>query len=180
MTEGYREGEPCMRCQGRCCRTMGCSLSPEDMIRALQDRPATRENIETLLQECNYAIDSFQNGGHAFYYLRMRHKCFTFIGVDAMGECSMLTEHGCSLSFEDRPKGGRMLEARENGGCEQHYTREMMIADWNPYQDILDSIWKAWHDRMEREGIFDRCEEEYMQFQMARRTGSRGDAVRLT
>ena len=104
MTEGYREGELCMRCQGRCCRTMGCSLSPEDMIRALKDRSATWENIETLLQECNYAIDSFQNGGHAFYFLRMRHKCFTFIGVDAMGECSMLTEHGCSLPYEDRPK----------------------------------------------------------------------------
>lgn len=178
MTEGYRNGELCVCCQGRCCRTMGCSLSPEDMIHALQGRPATRENVEDLLQKGNYAIDSFQNGGHSFYYLRMRHKCFTFIGVDAMGECSMLTENGCSLSFEDRPKGGRMLEAREDGCCVQHYTQEMMIADWSPYQKILGGIWQDWYARMEQEGIFDQCEEAYMQFQMARR--SRGDAVRLT
>ena len=178
MADGYRNSAPCVRCQGRCCRTMGCSLSPEDMIRALQDRPATRESVEELLQEGNFAIDSFQSGGHAFYYLRMQHKCFTFIGVDAMGECSMLTENGCSLAFEDRPKGGRMLEARENGDCVQHYTQEMMIADWSPYQEILDHIWKEWHDRLERDGVFDRCEEEYMQFQIAQR--SRGGAVRLT
>lgn len=170
MTEGYRADELCVQCQGRCCRTMGCSLEPEDMIRMLKGRPLTMDNLEELLQKENFAIDSFQIGGHVFYYMRMRHKCFTFIGVDAMGECIMLTDTGCSLAFEDRPKGGRMLEARKDGGCVQHYTQEMMIADWSPYQELLGEIWANWHERMEREGVFDRCEEEYMQFQMAQRS----------
>lgn len=178
MTEGYRSDDLCAQCKGRCCKTMGCSLAPADMIHALEDKAVTQENVEDLLQKGDYAIDSFQTGGHAFYYLRMRHKCFTFIGVDAMGECIMLTETGCKLAFGDRPKGGRMLEASADGRCAQHYTQEMMIEDWSPYQGILKNIWCDWHERMEREGVFDRCEEEYMQFQMAQRR--RSSEERLT
>ena len=148
---------------------MGCSLEPEDMIRAMESREMTRENAEFLLQNGQFAIDSFHLGGQAFYYLRMKHKCFTFIGVDAMGECIALTDSGCSLAFKDRPKGGRMLEGREGGGCVQHYTQEMMIADWEPYQAMLESIWTDWHDKFERDGVFDKCEEEYMQYQMRSR-----------
>ena len=53
-----------------------------------------------------------------------------------------------------------------------------MIEDWSPYQGILRNIWCDWHERMEREGVFDRCEEEYMQFQMAQRR--RSSEERLT
>lgn len=170
MEEGFLSDKICAQCQGRCCKTMGCSLAPQDMLDALQRSAVTSDSLEGLLQQSGkYAIDSFQIRGKAFYYLRMRHKCFTFIGVDAMGECIALTEQGCSLSFEDRPKGGRMLEGRENGGCIQHYTQEMMIAEWEPYQNILKLIWNRWYDEFEKEGIFDRCEEEYMQYQMKKR-----------
>lgn len=168
MAEGFLSDNVCARCQGRCCKTMGCSLEPEDMHKALKGRAATRENVESILQNGQFAIDSFQVEGRTFYFLRMKHKCFTFIGVDAMGECVALTDHGCSLTFEDRPKGGRMLEGREDGGCTQHYMQEMMIADWKPYQELLKSIWANWHDRFEAEGVFDRCEEDYMQYQMSK------------
>ena len=169
MAEGFLSDNICAECKGRCCKTMGCSLEPEDMIRALESREITRENVEYLLQNGQFAIDSFHLGGRTFYYLRMKHKCFTFIGVDAMGECIALNDSGCGLAFEDRPKGGRMLEGRENGGCMQHYTQEMMIADWKPYQSVLESIWTDWHDKFERDGVFDKCEEEYMQYQMRSR-----------
>ena len=170
MVEGFLSDRICEQCQGRCCKTMGCSLAPQDMLDALKGNAVTSESLERLLQQSGrYAIDSFQTGGRAFYYLRMRHKCFTFIGVDAMGECIALTKQGCSLAFEDRPKGGRMLEGQENGGCIQHYTQEMMIAEWEPYQNILKAIWDRWHDKFEKGGIFDQCEEEYMQYQMKKR-----------
>lgn len=169
MRDGFLTDNICAQCRGRCCKTMGCSLEPEDMIRALKGGAVTRENLEQLLQNGQFAIDSFQIGGRAFYYLRMKHKCFTFIGVDAMGECISLTDEGCGLLFEDRPKGGRMLEGKENGGCVQHYTQEMMIADWGPWQDMLKEIWDEWFDKFERDGVFDQCEEDYMQYQMRKR-----------
>lgn len=172
MTEGFLSDSICAGCGGRCCKTMGCSLAPEDMLKASEGRETTRDNVEYLLQNGQFAIDSFQVGGRPFYFLRMKHKCFTFIGVDAMGECTALTDVGCSLAFEDRPKGGRMLEGREDGRCTQHYTQEMMIADWQPYQELLQSIWTDWYDRFEKDGVFDRCEEDYMQYQMRQRAAS--------
>ena len=30
-TDGYRPGEECSHCKGRCCREKGCSLAPSDL-----------------------------------------------------------------------------------------------------------------------------------------------------
>ena len=220
MKNGYEDIEVCKSCGGACCRSTGCSLAPEDMLReisewkkehedevykdeAYKDKeridkkqvdkvdvdlkceyvergyeqsstiPPSKSQIEAWLQESHCAIDSFTGDTGPCYYIRMRHKCFTFIGVDAMGECIALTEQGCSLSFEKRPKGGRYLEGRADRHCQQHYTREQMIEDWRPYQQMLREIWDIWHDRLEKEGVFDRCEEEYMHYQMEKRKRER-------
>lgn len=189
------EEEICKECKGNCCRSMGCSLSPEDMIRGIRaqqemagaegmqhtnieemkeeeftsEKEPDIEEIENWLINSNCALDSFGYPGGRLLYVRMRHKCFTFIGVDAMGECAALTDTGCLLSYEDRPKGGRMLIASEDHRCTQKYTREMMVEDWIPYQEQLKQIWKKWYEKFTQDGTFDRCEEEYMKFQRARR-----------
>ena len=158
----------CAECKGHCCSSMGCSLSPEDLHRALGTDSYDRESVLSLLQNGDYAIDSFSFQGKRFYFLRMKHKCFTFIGIDAMGECVALTETGCRLSYENRPKGGRYLEAKKNRQCIQHYTREDMIADWTPYQSVLSSIWDEYYQKFLSDGTFDTCEENYMNYQRAK------------
>ncbi len=195
------EAEICKECKGNCCRSTGCSLSPEDMIRGIRAQKGTTgeettqqgyiekgimtkapaaeeitsekepdiEEVENWLINSNCALDSFGYPGGRLLYVRMRHKCFTFIGVDAMGECAALTDTGCLLSYEDRPKGGRMLIASEDHRCTQKYTREMMVEDWMPYQEQLKQIWKKWYEKFTKDGTFDRCEEEYMKLQRARR-----------
>ena len=53
-TDGYRPGEECSHCKGRCCREKGCSLAPSDLERAIETRSLTgneREKILSLLQE---------------------------------------------------------------------------------------------------------------------------------
>ena len=193
MDNGYESAEVCRVCGGACCKANGCSLAPEDMLRELAEWKAKQEDggetrkgrdavlekqqsglpqrtwLERWLQASQCAIDSFTGQSGPCYYIRMRHKCFTFIGVDAMGECIALTDRGCSLSYERRPRGGRYLEGRQDRRCLQHYTREQMETDWSPYQQLLSEIWDRWHDRLEREGVFDRCEEEYMRWQRERR-----------
>ncbi|MCM1102524.1 MAG: hypothetical protein NC409_00300 [Clostridium sp.] len=108
-----------------------------------------------------YAIEYVSTPQGACFYLRMRHKCYTFIGVDAMGECAALGDHGCLLSVEERPKGGRMLKSSPDRHCVQHYTVGQMCADWQPYQELLLSIYRKWHARMTDDGTFDRCDEAY-------------------
>ena len=63
--EGYKPGEECAICKGKCCKEKGCSLSPEDMWRALgyekMQSSVTKEELLTLLvpKEGRYAIDYF-------------------------------------------------------------------------------------------------------------------------
>lgn len=134
-------------------------------LKIMKQRKKNCEAVLLLLQKESgnmlYAIDYFNMGGKPVFYLRMRHKCHTFIGVDAMGECIALSEDGCRLEEDQRPKGGRFLESSPDGHCVQHYTREMMESDWKPYQKILSSIWEEYESRFQKDGTFDRCEEAY-------------------
>lgn len=102
-TDGYRPGEECSHCKGRCCREKGCSLAPSDLERAIETRGLTgnkREKILSLLQEDGnlYAIDRFHLERKEIYYMRMRHHAYTFVGEDAIGICAALTAAGCILS----------------------------------------------------------------------------------
>ena len=156
----------CGDCKGHCCSTLGCMLSSADLLHLLGRSTADREHMLGLLKERPIAIDRFADPRGYFYYLRMRHKCFTFIGVDAMGECMALSESGCTLPFEKRPYGGRMLEAMPDRRCVQHYTCAEMITDWLPYQSVLSSIWQEYEKQFEEDGTFDACEEAWKQYQM--------------
>lgn len=189
--DGYKPGAECAECKGRCCREKGCSLSPADMLAALRnlagqnivgqcaeamEAPSTetaslREQLLALLTvpEGLYAIDCFQEKAGTFYYLRMRHKCYTFIGVDAIGECIALTREGCSLSEAERPKGGRFLESVPNRQCIQHYTREEMLTDWAPFQEILTSIWQEYYEKFMADGTFDKCDDAYFAWMRTQR-----------
>lgn len=116
-----------------------------------------------------YAIDYFNLSGVPVFYLRMRHKCHTFIGVDAMGECIALAEDGCMLDIGRRPKGGRFLKSSPDGHCVQNYTKEMMEKEWKPYQKVLSMIWKEYEDRFRGDGTFERCEEAYFAWMRSQR-----------
>lgn len=171
---GFEPGPECRECKGKCCREKGCSLSPEDMLKELERRtqiPAEQlkkqDSLGGMLLEMLkddkglYAIDFFLNGNVPLYYLRMRHKCYTFIGIDAMGECVALTKDGCCLTKEQRPKGGRFLKSSPQGECRQFYTKEMMEEDWKPYQQILSCIWKQYEAQFQEDGTFKRCDDAY-------------------
>jgi len=176
--DGYKPGEECSLCKGRCCRERGCSLSPQDMWQALnqraelldlgktEDRAGLKEELLQLLKQPEglYALDFFSEKSGPCYYLRMRHKCYTFIGVDAIGECVALTKSGCGLNEEQRPKGGRYLESKPGGGCVQHYTREQMCEDWAPYTELLKEIWEEYYTQFQQDGTFERCDNAYFEW----------------
>lgn len=172
--EGYAPGTECAECKGRCCRENGCCLSPDDLFRALKknhqelkfERMLSKELKEyllALLKDENglYAIDRAVSLEGPFYYLRMRHKCYTFVGVDAMGECVALTETGCILPEEERPKGGRFLKSSPDRKCIQMYTAEEMYRDWKPYGKILSEIYLTYEEIFKEDGTFDACDAAY-------------------
>lgn len=129
-----------------------------------QDVIPERGALLALLQDQEkglYAIEYVSTPQGACFYVRMRHKCYTFIGVEAMGECAALCENGCMFSMEERPKGGRMLKSSPDRRCVQHYTARQIAADWEPYQELLSGIYREYAVRMRDDGTFDRCDEDY-------------------
>lgn len=168
-TEAYPPKTVCATCGGHCCKTMGCSLAAGDLLRYLGRDTLDRQRLLKALEEHHLAIDRMSGPEGYWYFLRMQNKCFTFIGVDAFGECYALGENGCQLTEEERPWGGRSLEAVQPGCCVQHYTKDQMQADWRPYRRLLQSVWEEFEPQMTADGTFDRCEEAYMQWQMEQR-----------
>lgn len=172
----YPPGEECAQCGGRCCKEHGCVLAPEDLLRALAGKEPDAESLSALLQDGKkgmYAIEYLSAPQGVFFYVRMRHKCYTFIGVDAMGECVALGDNGCLLPMEERPKGGRMLKSSPDRRCVQYYTVEQMYADWQPYQELLGRLYREWHARMTKDGTFDRCDEAYFAWLREKGTASK-------
>lgn len=130
----------CTSCGGFCCKSMGCGISPEDIISVDYD------TIKKLLDTGFVSIDCCSDEDEEEYcntlFLRMRN-----IGADAIdisadcGMCSILTQTGCSLDFEYRPKNGRTLSLcfSEDANTKQ-YNKLDCIKDWYQYNDILLKI----------------------------------------
>lgn len=138
--------EICSKCGGRCCKSSGCELSPEDIKGGV-----TKENIMLLLNTGNYSIDWWEGNpfdendysiSHSFF---LRTRCRDSEIVDPIlypKPCILLEEgKGCKLAFEERPKAGRALEPRE-GRCISHYGKQQASQDWYKYNDILREIVK--------------------------------------
>ena len=163
----YYPGKECSICKGRCCKEHGCALAPTDLFHLLNKTEINRDDILNLLtREDSYlAIDHFQSyDSGVIYYLRVRHKCYTFIGIDAIGECLLLTDNGCSLPIKDRPFGGKSLISSADFHCLQEYDEEKMTKDWLPYQEILSSIWQEYFDKFTEDGTFDKCDNAYFEY----------------
>ena len=62
------------------------------------------------------------------------------------GVCILLTEDGCPLSFEERPKGARLLIPSANK-CKSLYTKEDCCIDWIKYHDILEDLHDYYLDK---------------------------------
>lgn len=170
LLQGYRPGDECTICKGRCCKERGCVLSPEDLSReelvALEAEGSAyrmlsgTDNANADLQR-QYAIDVTYTPDGRLYYLRMRTKCYTFVGIEGFGECSALTDEGCSLEYERRPKGGRMLKSSQDYHCRQEYGIDDMCADWKPYQRVLSKVYEKYAVILEEDGTIEKCEREY-------------------
>ena len=54
--------------------------------------------------------------------------------------CILLTDKGCMLSEDERPKGGKELIPLETGSCIPAYTYREAVEEWMKYQKILEDL----------------------------------------
>ena len=147
MSERIENKELCSKCKGVCCKRAGCHLSPDDVIKLKGS--ITRIGLYELLKTGNYSIDwwdgfevkkdNFHGKG---YYLRMRHVGANIIDPSWGGVCVLLTDNGCPLSYDNRPKSGRLLVPDKNYNCITPYSKYDSVCDWYKYWKILNELVK--------------------------------------
>ena len=137
--EENNESPLCKDC-GRCCSRMGCHLSPKDV------KDKTVEGLIKLIEESECIGTDWWEGDlngmndySKIYYLRAKHKDEPVVFGSYGGTCVLLTETGCMLPFEYRPRGARLLIpcAEE---CIVEYSKYDAVEEWREYQDVLQKV----------------------------------------
>lgn len=148
--ENNENRELCAKCGGECCKSMGCTFSPNDFKEEI-----TKNSMIKLLETGLVSIDCYDgdptkdendySGDYInAYYPRIRNLPTKFSQAELVeyswsGQCGLLKEDGCRLSFEYRPYQAKVLIPNENG-CECAYSKQKCAIDWLPYHDIFEDI----------------------------------------
>lgn len=131
----------CSKCKGFCCKKYSGGFAPDDF-----KEPITLDFLTTLFDTGLYSIDCYE--GHIqplpedqynAFFIRPRHKDATVIDYSWGGECVLLTDEGCSLSFEERPLQCKSLKPMKNkdSQCVSDISKFEIAKLWIPYNDII-------------------------------------------
>lgn len=141
MENEFENKNLCSSCKGMCCNRMGCAFSTDDF------KEISFEFLKSEIEKGFISIDWWegdidnQNKYDRVYFLRMRNKNSHIVDPSWGGKgCILLTENGCPLSLENRPKEARLLEPKENRNCISHYPKEEYVRDWRKFYDILSAL----------------------------------------
>jgi hypothetical protein len=144
--------ELCKNCGGLCCHAMGCHISPFDL------KEISTEFIIRLIDESgcisidwwdgNPITDDGNRDVHG-YFLRMKHKDAKVIDASYGDVCGLLSDTGCPVSFEYRPKGARELIPSAESGCIVGYSKQQCAIDWFQYHDIMEEVYEYYMQKDE-------------------------------
>jgi len=133
--------EVCASCKGVCCKMCGCHFSPDDFT------DLSFNGLKNELDLGHISIDVVF--GEQFYLdrnnliLRMRNKdrnVYDPITSRRDTECSLLTETGCLLPYEERPSGGRLLVPNLTHNCRTNYGISDCSKEWGYFQKVLTEL----------------------------------------
>lgn len=132
--------EMCSACGGDCCKYYAGFVSPHDIAEPFE------QNLAAMLAS-DYCIDPWEGDldgpGELSQILmvRPRHTNAPDELFDSSwgGVCSMLTDKGCKLSYENRPKVCRELVPNYEFRSKQHkcvgMSKHDSAKEWRPFQD---------------------------------------------
>lgn len=136
----------CSSCRGLCCKRYPGLLHPDQLDEI------TEESL-TKLVESGFQFDYWEGNltGYPehdnirFYFVRPATVRSRGKIIDASwgGQCTFLTNEGCTFKFEDRPQMCQDLEPIENLKCklkEGALTKEDYVMAWLPYNSIIENV----------------------------------------
>lgn len=133
--ETYKATRVCKLCKGWCCSFYGCHYSPYDFPEISFD--ALKKEIE----KGKISIDWWEAEPRE-YFLRARHIGEPVVCGSWGGICVNLTDTGCSLSWEERPLGGKALKPGKSlrDECKTSYSKETCKNEWQKHAAVLREL----------------------------------------
>lgn len=148
------ESALCSECGGACCnRSPGC-VFPQDLS-PIFDVKEIRRKLEGMLRS-HYCLDFWEGRSQIedvigedqiAYFVRPRIKFARDRLIDPSwgGPCSLLTDRGCELKFEDRPSECKSLTPSETfrtTGCigDNRFDKLSSVRAWAPFNDVIEEV----------------------------------------
>ena len=141
----------CTECGGNCCKAAPCHWSPEDIedlsYEGLKRFLSEKKYISIVripAESCDSAFRTFKHDGFFYYFLRTRTRRTGIAAVATRikqkDKCMLLTDKGCKIAFDERPKGARFLIPQSGKNCRQLYDLYDCFYDWKDYQNVLRKL----------------------------------------
>lgn len=129
----------CNLCKYECCKDLGCQFSPDDFPEITFE--CLKEEMKKGYIAIVCAVSQYDENR---FILQARMKNCPIIDMGYFSnqrtECVFLTQHGCSKSKKDRPKGENRncrVDVFNRVRCEPKYNVEQCATDWKPYRELL-------------------------------------------
>ena len=159
----YINHELCSTCIQPCCKLSGCDALPFDVI------PFTQENIIKLIDNGIYSITyTFTYDRRVIPVLRSREiDAGIFNFSDDHKGCSLLGEHGCTLTEDKRPSLALLLIPRVNPFhkkwriCKSLVKTREFIKMWDKVSDRMEDVVEHYTGGKDFETLFmEYCKSE--------------------
>lgn len=146
LEKDYTNKGLCSKCKGRCCKDSGCFFMPDDFEKI--EYEYLKNEIETKKYISIAAVNSVSGIVFPIFrlYLKVRNVDSPICNCSTKGTCMLLTPTGCSLTFKDRPTGGKILIPKEDGKCYATIRHDEVIGAWRQYEDVLKKLWNEYSD----------------------------------
>lgn len=145
----------CSECKGDCCKRCGCHFSPDDFPELSFEY--LRKEIEKGYISIDYVPgELLLFNCECVYLLRIRNQNSPIVDLadfrlgKRSNPCILLKENGCSLDYEQRPSGGKLLipsktvlfneEGKAVHQCFSQYTIDDCCYEWKHFQKILKRL----------------------------------------
>jgi Fe-S-cluster containining protein len=153
--ENNEDKETCTKCGGECCKRYPGIIAPDDLGATTRD---ILSKCRELLRTGGYQVDWWE-GDPNIYFVRpkiMDHRSGSVFSPSWGGSCYFLAYNGCTLLFEDRPLGCRVLVPNKETpgrGCvnpKEFATKWEFAVLWKPYSKQLKLIGREVEEEIDK------------------------------
>lgn len=125
----------CKNCGGKCCKYYPGHTLPKDFGNSKDE---IFNNLVLAFKSGKWAIDWVDKNKN-LYFVRpaIKGKEGYVFEHSLSGECTFLSDKGCTLPIEKRPSGCLYLEPKENETCIPHLSKINSSKQWQIFLDIL-------------------------------------------